>query len=114
MFKIRDDYENTIVYFDRQLLSDDEVLRLKTFLLKNSPSKRIAIDLGNIKIAHNCFFAMLKEFAASKKLSLFNIPTDVNLLLYLMNYNSYIKLYVNEMDFIDQKRELIYRNFRFC
>lgn len=114
MFKIKDDCKNTIVYFDRQLVSKKEASSLKSFLLENCKSKRVAIDLGNIKIAHNCFFEVLKEFAEHKKLSLFNIPPDVNLLLYLMNYNPYIKLYVNEMDFIDQKRELIYRNFRFC
>lgn len=114
MFKVKDDCENIIVYFERKYLSRETIVRLRDYLIEMSSSKRIAINLANIESTQNDFFSMLKDFAMSKKISLFNTSADLNLLLFLMNYNQYANLYVNESDFIEEKRELINRNFRFC
>lgn len=114
MFKIKDDCENIIVYFERKYMSEEVVTLLKNYLLGLSSPKRVAINLENIESTQNEFFTMLKDCAKSKKISLFNTSADINLLLFLMNYNQYTKLYVNERDFKEEKRELVNRNFKFC
>lgn len=114
MFKIKDDCENIIVYFESKYVSREAIVSLRNYLLETSPSRRIAINLENIESTQNEFFTMLKDCAGNKIISLFNTSADMNLLLFLMNYNQYAKLYVNELDFKEEKRELINRNFRFC
>lgn len=114
MFKIKDDCENIIVYFEQKYVSREAIVGLRNYLLELSSSKRVAINLANIENTQNDFFTMLKDCAENNSISLFNTSADINLLLFLMNYNQYTKLYVNERDFIEEKRELINRNFKFC
>ncbi len=114
MYKVKDDSKNLIVSFEEQDLSSDVVLHLKEFLVEMAPCKRIAIDLDNIITAQNEFFNMLRELSEAKKISLFNISADINFLLFLMNYNQYTRLYSSENDFLEGKRELVKRNFKFA
>jgi len=114
MFDIKDDKQNIIINFLRDDLSSDVVDELRLELKNISAKKQIGINLGNVKKARNDFFSFLKEFSDSQKISLYNMTADINLLLFLMNYNQYAQLYVNEADFKEGKRNLIHRNFKIC
>ncbi len=114
MYNVKDDSKNLIVSFEEASLSTATVEHMEAFLKEMMPYKKIAIDLANIKSLKNEFFDMLKVLSLNKKISLFNISAEMNLLLFIMNYNQYTRLYSNENDFKEGKRELVKRNFKFC
>ena len=65
------------------------------------------------KIEHvisNEFFDRLKKLT-NKELGLFNIPSDIFVLLNVMDIDKTAKLYVSEMDFEEDLRQLINRKF---
>ena len=114
MFNIKDDRKNVIVDFLKDELSEDVVCCLRNHLKLVSSNKQIAINLKNVTSAKNEFFSLLKEFSNEKKICLYNLTADINLLLFLMNYNQYTHLYVNEADFKEGKRDLVRRDFKVC
>lgn len=114
MFNIKDDRKNIIVDFIRADLSEDVVVCLRKTLKEVSPKRQIGINLANITSARNEFFSLLKEFSDDRKICLYNLTADINLLLFIMNYNQYTHLYVNEDDFKEHKRNLVKREFKIC
>ena len=114
MFQIKNDCENLIISFSDSEISQKELAELQVFLNKIATTKKIAIDLGEVRVVCNSFFSLLREFAYVNRLSLYNISAEVNLLLFIMNYGQFVDLYVDKSDFEGSKRILVNRNFRFC
>ncbi len=114
MFDIKDDKQNIIINLLRDDLSSEVVDKLRFELKSFSAKKQIGINLRHVKKARNAFFSFLKEYSDNQKISLYNMTADINLLLFLMNYNQYAQLYVNETDFKERKRNLIHRKFKIC
>ncbi len=112
MYIVRDDFKNLIISFETQSVTRDTVSHIRDFVLEINSAKRIGIDLKGVTYMQNDFFVMLKEISKIKKISLFNISADLNLVLFLTNYNGYTRLYSNESDFKENKRELVKRNFK--
>ena len=88
-------------------LDKREVNRLISELAENNLSK-IGLNLDFVKDCTIDFFENLK----SKEISLFNVPSDIFSLLNIMNYTKEFTIYANEIDFLDNKREIINRKFQ--
>jgi len=69
----------------------------------------VAIDL---QYAENCsvdFIEIIKKISNSKQIGIFNIPSDIFTLLNVMNVDKICRLFVSELDFLENKRQLINR-----
>ena len=77
--------------------------------IKNE-TRKIAIDL---KYVHDCTVDFI-DFVNSlkgKDISIFNIPSDIFVLLNIMNLDKSIKIFVSEIDFKEDTRQIINRKF---
>ena len=75
-------------------------------------TRQVGIDL---KYVYDCtidFIEALKDTAENKKISIFNIPSDIFVLFNVMKLDRAVNLYVSESDFELGARRLINRNFR--
>lgn len=75
-------------------------------------TRQVGIDL---KYVYDCtieFIEALKESAKNKKISIFNIPSDIFVLFNIMKLDRAVNLYVSESDFELGTRRLINRNFQ--
>ena len=57
------------------------------------------------------FFNQIKEFALTRKLSLFNISSDIFVIINFFNLDKIFNLYVSELDFEEEKHQLLNRKF---
>ena len=72
-------------------------------------NRDVAVDL---KYVENCsidFIETLKSISSYKKIGIFNISSDIFALLNIMNVDKISRLFVSELDFIENKRQLINR-----
>lgn len=91
-------------------LDKREALRLiKEFQTINN--KSIALDLGFVQDCNLEFFNQIKEFASTRKLSLFNISSDMFVIINFFNLDKIFNLYVSELDFEEEKHQLLNRKF---
>lgn len=106
-----DDY---IIGFERSTITKDMVAFLRHLSVESPEGCRLGLNLCNIDSVCHEFFEFLKETTENKKISLVEIPVQINALMHLMNYDKYAFSYINEIDFKESKRTLVKRNFRFC
>lgn len=90
-------------------INEYESSRLITNIANDS--RKIGIDLINVSDCTIDFIENLKQISSNKKISLFNIPSDIFILFNTMNIDKSVHLYVNEQDFIEGSRQLLNRNF---
>ncbi len=88
-------------------LSERESLRIKKEILSEKKAK-IALDMSYVK---DCTMDFIKQVLTIKNVSLFNIHSDIFAMLLSMNLDKSLKLYVSEIDFIEEKHQLINRQF---
>jgi len=88
-------------------LNERESLKIENEIL-NSSNKRIGIDLSFVQ---DCTIDFINRIINLKNISLFNIPSDIFAILTSMNLDKSIPLFVSEMDFIDNKHQLLNRKF---
>ena len=74
-------------------------------------SRELAIDLNYDVGCSIEFINMIKEICAIKKIGIFNIPSDIFTLFNVMQIDKCASLYVSEIDFKADKRQLINRCF---
>lgn len=75
-------------------------------------TRRIGIDL---KYVYDCtidFIDALKLTAKSRKIAIFNIPSDIFVLFNVMKLDKVVNLYVSESDFESDSRRLVNRELR--
>ena len=75
-------------------------------------TKPVALDLKEVESVTEDFFTFIKNFSETTKLTLLNIPSELFALLNLRRYDKNVKMFNNNLDFIEDKHELINRKFR--
>lgn len=88
-------------------LSERESLKLEAEIL-NSSNKRVGIDLSFVQ---DCTIDFINRLVNHRNISLFNIPSDIFALLTSMNLDKTFALFVSEMDFTDNRHQLLNRKF---
>lgn len=77
-----------------------------------SDNRSVALDLNYV---HDCtidFIDKLKKVCLEKKIGIFNIPSDLFALFNLMNIDKIAKLFVSQIDFEENSRQIINRHFK--
>ena len=115
MFKVVKDNDIVIVSFQGKYLSKEAVGKLYNYL--KSPfrlsirRKNIAINMKNIDSVSGEFFLALKRLS-KYNISLYNVGLNLSLLFELTNTGRNVRIFVNELDFIEEKRLLVNRKFK--
>ena len=74
--------------------------------------RSIALDL---KYVHDCtidFIENLKDICLKKKIGIFNIPSDLFVLFNIMDIDKIADVYVSQIDFEENTRQIINRRFK--
>lgn len=74
-------------------------------------SRQIAIDLYHVTDCTFEFLEHLQLFSIRKTLGIFNIPADIFVLFNTMSIDKTAKLFVSELDFIENSRQILNRKF---
>lgn len=106
--EIRENSDVFIITPINQNLNDYKVDKI--FKKINSETRRVALDLSYVQSCSDCFFSNLLNLK-NKNLSIFNIPSDIFVLFNHMKIDKKIKLFVSELDFEENSRQLINRRF---
>ena len=88
-------------------LTERETQRLNEELL-NAQGSRTALDMSCVQ---DCTIDFIEEIKNHKNISLFNISSDIFAILISMNLDKKIKLFVSELDFLNNKHQLLNRKF---
>ena len=88
-------------------LTERESLRLSEEL-DNYCEYRTGIDLTYVV---DCTYDFIQKIREHRDISLFNIPSDIFAILTSMDLDKSIKLFVSEMDFLNDKHRLLNRKF---
>ena len=73
-------------------------------------TREVALDLTYVRDCTEDFIECLKKMAG-KNIGIFNIPSDIFVLFNLMGIDKSVKLFVSEIDFMENSRQLINRKF---
>ena len=76
----------------------------------NQQGDLVAINLGFVSDCTIDFIETLKKIP-NKHIGIFNIPSDIFAIFNVMKIDKTIALYTSELDFEEQKRQLINRKF---
>lgn len=77
----------------------------------DNESREVAIDLNYVTNCSIDFIEDLIELSTKKRFGIFNIPSDIFVLFNLMGIDKNINLFVSELDFRENSRQLINRKF---
>jgi len=88
-------------------LTERETQRLNEELL-NTQGFRVALDMSFVQ---DCTFNFIEEIKNYKNISLFNISSDIFAILTSMNLDKKLKLFVSELDFLNDTHQLLSRKF---
>jgi anti-anti-sigma regulatory factor len=77
----------------------------------NSESREVAIDLQYVEDCTIDFIELLRKISKIKEIGIFNIPSDIFTLINIMGIDKVVKIFVNELDFEENQRQLINRRF---
>ena len=91
------------------ILGKLESKRLLPFI--SQEKREVALDLSMVSDCTIGFIEGLKEISQKKNIGIFNIPQDMFVLFNVMGIDKSIKLFVSELDFLDNTRRLINRKF---
>lgn len=91
------------------ILNKNEADRLFNEIEKDS--RKVAIDLSYVNECTIDFIEKLKKISEIKKIGIFNIPSNIFVLFNTMNIDKIAELYVSELDFIEEARQLLNRKF---
>ncbi len=90
------------------VLDEREIKRLITEI-KEYKNFKIGINLSFVQ---NCNIKFFESIMNNKNINLFNIPINIFIIINLMNIDKKIKLFSSELDFIENKRQLLNRKFQ--
>lgn len=76
-----------------------------------SEKRRVGIDLYYVYDCTVEFIERIKEISQKKKVGIFNIPSDIFALFNIMELDKCADLYVSELDFAENSRQLLNRRF---
>lgn len=102
--------ENHIILCPKFKIFSQKAVDEVTNLINNKPqSKNIAIDMGNVCSITDKFLELINN--TDEKLILLNTPADIMVVLNLTNSDKNVKLFTNNIDLEEDKRELRNRKF---
>lgn len=99
------DKKEVVLVLDKEVIDNDFV---KEILSQIDPNKRLGLDMSHVKTIKS--FNFIKHLI-NDKFRLFNIQSEVLAYLSLVLGGGFLKSYVNQSDFSQNKRELIRRHF---
>lgn len=108
--KVRDSGKECIIDVLADEISTGLVHEIKEIVSLKKPNTRIAFNLLNISSLSRAFLDFIEK--SDSKISLFNIPLNVYLLLFIMKYDKIADLYMSEKDFILNRHSVVNRNFK--
>lgn len=115
--EIKDVHDCCVIDICSESISDIQAKKIRK-LMANNINKRFAVNFKNVKNIGEGFVSLIKYFADmddyGNKLSLFNVPSDIFVTLFVMNYDKYLNLYMAEQDFVKDKSSIVNRRFRLC
>ncbi len=109
--KIDKNTYNCVLKFNTQDISSKLVDKLKKTLKKFPNNKPVALNLQNVEYICCEFLDFLKELSQKREISLFNLQAEISALFNITKYDKYAHIYLNDIDFYEQKRMLLNRNF---
>ena len=71
--------------------------------------REVAIDLQYVENCTIDFIETIKSISTTKNIGIFNISSDIFTLLNIMNIDKISRLFVSELDFLENKRQIINR-----
>lgn len=74
-------------------------------------SNEVAINLDNVCDCTVDFIEGLRSLVKIKKIKIYNIPSDIFVIFNLMDVDKMVPLYTSELDFEEERRQLINRKF---
>jgi len=93
-------------------LNFNSLANLAILLSKSGLSEKpIALDLKEVESVTEDFFTFIKNFSEATKITLLNIPSELFALLNLRRYDKNVKMFNNNLDFVQDKNELVNRKF---
>ena len=101
-----------LVDIGENIISPAAVTALRQIYAQKGTKKRIGIDLKKISSVKHDFLDFLMSVASKEKVSLFNIPNDIYLMLFVSKYDRYVDMYLDERDFISSKNSIVYRRLK--
>ena len=78
----------------------------------NIEAREVAIDLQYVEDCTIDFIDFIRKISTTRKVGIFNIPADIFTLINIMGIDKITNIFVNELDFEQNQRQLI--NRRFC
>lgn len=92
-------------------ISFELVFCLEKLLEKFPLNKDIALNLQDVDYVCVEFLDFLKKTSTHRKISLTNIQAEIFVLLNLTKYDKFAHIFLNDIDFTQQKRRLLNRRF---
>ena len=108
--KIRDSGKECIIDILADEISIDLMHKIKEIISLKKSDERIAFNLLNISSLSHSFLDFIKK--SDSKISLFNIPLNIYLLLFIMKYDKIADLYMTENDFVINRHSIVNRDFK--
>lgn len=107
-----DDKKKCIIDIKTKDLNFKSLANLAILLNKiDLDNRHVALDLKAVESVTEDFFTFIKNFSETTKLTLLNIPSELFAILNLRRYDKNIKIFNNNLDFIEDKHELVNRKF---
>lgn len=101
-----------LVGIEGNTISQADISALEHLYEQKGLKKRIGIDLKNVVSVKHDFFEFLINVANKEKVSLYNIPNDIYLMLFVSKYDKHVDMYLDERDFISAKNSIVYRRLK--
>lgn len=101
-----------LVDIEENAISPAVIAYLRQIYAQKGLKKRIGINLKNVVAVKHDFFDFLMSVSEKEKFSLFNIPNDIYLMLFVSRYDKYVDMYLDERDFICAKNGIVYRRLK--
>lgn len=110
--KIKDVDKVCIVDIAGKTISESDLIELKELYKKTSSKKRIGLNLEHVVSIDANFLEFIKETSQKQKLSAFCLNNEAYLMLFISRYDHHINIYINENDFYQDKRSIVYRRLK--
>ena len=88
-----------------------ETTRIAKEIVNETSNESIALDLANVTDCTIDFIETIREIAKNKSIGMFNISSDIFAIFNYMKLDKNINLFVSELDFRENTRQLINRKF---
>lgn len=109
---IRDVDKVCIVDIAGKAVSQSELIKLKKLFKDKASEMRIGINLKNVSYIDYDFISFLQECSFKQKLSVFNLKNDIYLFLFVSKADKYTHIYLDENDFVEEKRSIVHRRLK--